>query len=310
MNLSYLAILIMSSLLVSLEGIASSKLSVLWWNIGYNNYSLPISDYLAKTNLEASLEVHDWSKYDIVALGEYVEGTIPEKSLKALRNQFQWSKIIKYNNAYEKSIYILSKYNFTYVAQTMDWVNPNWSQSEITRYRKTSKFFYGSTKTFKRKYLRIKLNKDGAENNLIFYHLNNPWAGLKKTFGKYLTAAEILTGTSNPLFNQILQLEGKIKKDLGLNYKKKKILIMGDSNCPRTIKGIKPICYNKLGRILTLRIDANKENTFPANDSTAEGKYPNVKIDHVQTSDALGPVSVKVLKLNGSDHYPIHLKTY
>jgi endonuclease/exonuclease/phosphatase family metal-dependent hydrolase len=309
MNLKHLTVFLIYSFL-SYEGFASTRLSVLWWNIGYNHYSLPINDYSKKTNLEETLEGHDWSDYDVVALGEYIEGTLPKESLDELKKHFKWSKIIKYNSAYDKSIYILSKYDFTYTAETIDWVNPNWSLNEISRYRKSSEFFYGSTKTFKRKYLRIKLNKDGKDNNLVFYHFNNPWPGLKRLFGKYLTAAEILTGRDNPLYNQILQFEDKLKKDLGLNYKNKRVLIMGDSNCPRTIKGIKPVCYNKLGKILTLRVDKNKENTFPALKSTVSGKYPDVKIDHIQTSESLGRATVKVLKLNGSDHYPIHLKTY
>src|SRR3989338_6675951 len=203
----------------------SGDLNVFWWNIGFNQYSTKISPNDPRTSLDVTLSNNNWEKYDLIVLGEYVSGKVQDSSLEKINKLFPYSKIIKYNNAYDRSIYIRSKTNFTFIEEELDWVDPSWAQWEINQSRKDSEFFYGSTATFKRKYIRIKLVKNGITYFVVPYHFNNPWVGLKKKIGKWFTASEIVWGDDNPLYNQIINLHHKIKNDLGNYYDQKKLII-------------------------------------------------------------------------------------
>jgi hypothetical protein len=57
---------------------------------------------------------------------------------------------------------------------------------------------------------------------------------------------------------------------------------------------------------LPIILDRNREATFPAFGSTSFEKFPQVKIDHVQTSNHIRSNS-RVMKYVGSDHKAIEL---
>ena len=288
------------------SSVFATDINIFWWNIGFNDYANQAND--SQTDLDITLKTKDFSKYDVIALGEYKENTLEKSSLDNIKKAFPHQRIVRYNTAYNKAISIYSKYAFELKEGSVDWVNPYWSDKEKARYKKDAPFFYGSTNTFKRKYIRIRFYKENKEINLIPYHINNPWSGMKEKFGKYLTASEIIWGQDNPLINQVKQMHMKIKMDLGANYRDKNIIMLGDSNCPDKVKGLSTACFNRLADILPTRTDSEGYITYPARHSTMEGKSPKVKIDHVQASDSFYNTQTKIRGLKGSDHYPLSFK--
>ena len=284
----------------------ATEINFFWWNIGFNYYSQRVNE--TQTDLDRTLKYHDFSKYDIIALGEYKDNTLEKTSLDKIKKNFPYQRVVRYNTADDKAIAIYSKYSFDLKEASVDWVDPYWSDTAKARFKRDAPFFYGKTNTFKRKYIRLKFHKEGKEINFIPYHINNPWSGMKNKFGKYLTASEIVWGYDNPLINQVKQMHMKIKMDLGANYKNKNIVMMGDSNCPDKVKGLRTACYNRLSEVLDVRQDIERYVTYPAEFSTMEGKSPKVKIDHAQSSDSFYGIKSEVIGLKGSDHYPISFK--
>ncbi len=279
--------------------------SILWWNIGYNNYSLPSKKNPWQQNLDDAFQEHDWKQYDIIALGEFIPDTLDPLSLSEIKEHFPFQKIIKYNNAYEKSFYIFSKRSFTTTIKDLDWVSPYQSQLEQEEYRKKWENKYGSMDRFKRKYVRITTQIGHKFYNFIFYHLNNPWDLLKKN--KLKLAYQFLFVKSNPLYNQIRQLKERLKEDLGPNYRKTHTIMMGDSNCPPKVKGVVPMCYRLFKSLLPIKKDIRNADTIPAKRSTAYDKIPSVKIDHAQIGSVV-KAKVEVFEdLQGSDHKALKL---
>ena len=297
-------ILIFFLLALSSNAFCSAK--VLWWNIGYNEYSIPSTQNPGQSNLDDSLQSIDWNQYDIVAFGEYIPKTLNENSLDEIKCLFPYQKILKYNDAYGKSLYIFSKKKFSFKVSNLDWTNPNDSVSEQLYYKRDMTDEYGSMATFERRYIRITLKLRGKKYNFVFFHLNNPWVLFKKHDGVLKVGYELLFGKSNPLYNQILNLKQSLKKDLGSDYKRKNLILMGDSNCPRRAKGITPVCYKRMREILPVVLDKKKEITFPAKGSVVYGKLPKVKIDHVQASKSIKS-KARVINYVGSDHKAVEV---
>lgn len=297
-------ILALLSILISSSALSSHK--ILWWNIGYNDYSLPSQTNPGQTNLDDSLKTIDWDQYDVVAFGEFIPRTLDKDSLNNLKSLFPHQKVLKYNNAYGKSLYIFSKNKFKFKVSTIGWANPNDNLLEQLKYKQEMVNKYGNMDTFVRKYIRITLSLSGIDYNFVFFHLNNPWMLFKKHDGILKLGYELLFGTENPLYNQILNLQNSLVKDLGQNFQRKNVVLMGDSNCPRKAKGLTPVCYKLLEEILPVVLDEKKEITFPAKGSIVYNKLPKVKIDHVQTSSHIRSTS-SVLDFVGSDHRAVEL---
>jgi endonuclease/exonuclease/phosphatase family metal-dependent hydrolase len=300
----------MNKVLIILASFAMSAyadINVLWWNIGYNEYALPSQVNPGQTNLDDSLQNNHWNKYDIVSLGEFVKNTLNPKSLDSLKADFPYQKVIKYNEAYGKSIYLFSKTPFELKVALLDWSNPHKSLERQKKYKDREEKKYGSMATFDRKYIRLKTKIAAKEYNFVFYHLNNPWMRYKRKAGMLKLGYELLFGKRNPLYHQLLQLREALKNDLGEDYKQKNLVVMGDSNCPKKAKGLTPICYRLVKKILPLVEDEAKEDTFPAEHSIIYKKLPSVKIDHAQVSKKL-KAELKVLSLRGSDHKALELR--
>ena len=293
-------------LLLALSSNAICSAKVLWWNIGYNEYSIPSTQNPGQSNLDDSMQTIEWNQYDIVAFGEYIPKTLNKSSLDTIKSLFPYQKILKYNDAYGKSLYIFSKKKFSYKVSNLDWTNPNDSASEQLYYKRDMTDEYGSMDTFERRYIRITLGFNAKEYNFVFFHLNNPWVLFKNHDGVLKVGYELIFGKSNPLYNQILNLKNSLKKDLGSDYRNKNLVLMGDSNCPRRAKGITPVCYKRMREMLPIVLDQNKEITFPAFGSVVFGKLPKVKIDHVQSSKGIR-AKARVLNYLGSDHKPVEL---
>lgn len=273
-----------------------TNLSVLWWNIGYNRYSLPHDNNI--TQFEYNLLNHNWNQYDLVTFGEFQENTLKKESLKHIYNIFPYNKVIKYGSEDHQSYLVLSKYKFNIIEKELDWVDNNWSIEEKQKYKEESKKHYGLMRSGKRKIINVKLEKEGKKYNSIFYHLNNPWVIYQERYGKLKTLSKILFSNNHPLYYQMKAFKRFINKN------KENLLMLGDANCPHSILGITPSCFKHMNNIAPIKIDLMKKSTFPSKESKAITSY-SLKIDHAHTEMES---TIEVLDLKGSDHYPIILK--
>ena len=285
---------------------SSAKFSVLWWNIGYNEYSLPSKNNSSYSNLEETFMNHNWGQYEIVALGEYIHGTMGEDSLREIKKTFPYQQVIQYNDFYKKSIYLLSKRKLQVKIEELDWVSPYISREKQESYRDKQVDKYGPMGNFKRKYIRVSTNIDKLNYHFVFYHFNNPWVLYLENGNKLKVAYELLFGSRNPLMNQINQFYEKIKNDIGDDYRNQRVVLMGDSNCPEKAKGFTPKCFDLLQSILPLVNSDKTKSTYPAPGSTVWGSGHSVKIDHVQVSPVV-KAETRTLEIEGSDHRAVEV---
>jgi len=286
----------------------AKELNILWWNVGANGYSDDLGDY---TTLDETIASKDFSLYDVVAFGEFIENRFHGPSLDNLKKVFPYQKQLSYNKTSKQKIFILSKFPFTGVTQEIDWVDKSLNSSQINQYREEARILYKNRVTnFTRSYNRLTMDIAQKKYHFIFYHFNNPWPALNEVRGKYLTAAEILLGLKNPLMHQIQNFYHALKNDLGKRYREKNVIIMGDSNCPYSVKGLRSACIKRMRNHLPLILDHAKDYTFPSPFYRNASSHPQVKIDQAQVSDAIEKKDLEVLQWEGSDHLPIHLTVY
>ena len=95
--------------------------------------------------------------------------------------------------------------------------------------------------------------------------------------------------------------------DKTLDYTKKEInnILIGDLNLPPSLFYIPTHSYRKLTNVYRDSFSSN-EYSWPAKEAPFAHKYPNLKLDHsLYKGDVFESVKSKVLKLAGSDHFPI-----
>lgn len=292
-------------LLLSFQAYGKS-LSVFWWNVGGNSYSDDLGDY---TTLDETFMQKDFSGFDVVALGEFKKAAMAPSALKNLTRNFPYQKEFRYNETSSQRIFVLSKHPFRFKSLPVDWIPTEFSASERSQYiEKTKKIQNTRWKNFKRSYNRITLNVAGKDLHMVFYHFNNPWPGYTETFGKYQAGIELVLGKRNPLMYQLKNFQKRLIQDLGKNYRRKNLLMMGDSNCPYRVKGVVSMCMRRMQSHLLAVIDHAKEYTFPSPYYRNAADFPKVKIDHAQASIYIKKESLNVLDWEGSDHLPLKLE--
>lgn len=284
------------------------ELKTLWWNIGANAYSDDLGMY---TTLDETLLVKDFSQFDVIAFGEYKDNKLYPQGIKKIESMFPYRIKFKYNKTSKQRIYLFSKYPVdTMKSYIMDWVPGSMNDDQKKKYKERMRKKLGKrVNNFIRTYNRVTLRVNNKKINFIFYHLNNPWPGYIESSGRVGAGAELILGKRNPLMYQLTNFQRIIKHDLGKDYLKKPIIMMGDSNCATRVKGIATACIKRMERIMPLVMDHARMYTFPADTWSGAGNYPKVKIDQAQSNIHSNDLELKVLEWNGSDHYPITLKT-
>lgn len=281
-------------------------INVFWWNIGANSYSQDLGDY---TTLDETFLEKDFSKYDVVALGEFKTGKMYPEAISKIQKLYPHRIKFRYNKTSNQRIYLLSKYPVeTMKSYVLDWVPASMSEAQKKNYKTRARKKLGRrVQNFIRSYNRITLRVGGQKAHLVFYHLNNPWPGYIESSGRVGAAAELLLGTRNPLMYQIQNFQRVLQYDLGKNYRKKPVIMMGDSNCASSVKRLPTACIKRMRRMMPVVMDHAKLYTFPADSWTGASKYPRVKIDHAQSTLSGRNLDLTVLEWDGSDHYPIAL---
>jgi endonuclease/exonuclease/phosphatase family metal-dependent hydrolase len=181
---------------------------------------------------------------------------------------------------------------------------------------------------FDRPYARFEGTFQGKPFTLIPQHLANPWPGyqkakaeklpnwlkgtplvgrlLTKVCAAALTGEEIFFEDDSPLSIQARELESRLERDFGKGVDASSVLVVGDLNAPT-----KSSVHRELTSKLKDSFGALTRNvpvaqaSIPTNCAATRNSIPRLKIDHALASRGMKTPLSQVLKLHGSDHYPL-----
>jgi hypothetical protein len=194
---------------------------------------------------------------------------------------------------------MLSKIKNTKLLQgSTDWTIKGSTPEEKAKYRAEWYAKHPKEKSqldaFDRPYLELNLNVNGQELRVVPVDLVQPWLMLKNSLGKVGMGLCMAYGDENPLYNQASSILDLMKVSDKTNSAG--LVAIGDFNVPTRVpySTLQPEAMDLMEESLT-RVPLN-EVTFPAQKITLDHAFVNSKIT-VQSS--------KVMKLKGSDHYPI-----
>lgn len=300
---------------------SANEVRVVWWNILQGG---KLSDSIEKTEGHHPLQVNLDSlteasqKPEFLVLGEYRPSEIKPEIDQMLRSRYRHATFIPYSKTYHyQGIMIFTDLDTTIFTHPVGFTIPGSSEAEKKEYRDAWEKIYPNSKvSFDRTFIAVRYQWNGETRYLLPFHAVQPWIPLKATYpaklSKVFTAVEILTGTKNPLINQLAQYFGIMKKIC--DPEKNKVLMIGDLNTPDSLFGLMPIGY----RFLTLQLNdtfwRGSAYTFPAPSSVRSEHSPDkktinhIRIDHALVSNLQKAQEPRRLPLRGSDHFPISVK--
>jgi hypothetical protein len=150
----------------------------------------------------------------------------------------------------------------------------------------------------------------------------------KKLWASGFTFNSIMSGTDNPLIDQIDDLIFRVNLFLTQAPLDTNILVIGDFNVPRNLAYMTSEGYRRLQDAFKDGFELSESYpTFPSQESPEyfpeledvyslinnpkgllrSGKIPSVKIDHAFINKHQVVENAHVLELEGSDHYPVYI---
>lgn len=299
-----------------LEKASRAELKVLWWNIelGRTNQKLR----------EAGVSIHglgplDWNLFqstlsvfepDVIALGEYVPGTLHPKLIRVLFQHYQKHFFIPYpyqNDGAGIALFLKGDASIAEQAD-LDWTPLDLPDEAARMDYRRSWLPQGDLEDyFTHSYIRVSwLSSNGKRVDFFPLHLLQPWQIIEQREGILATAEEILRGRDNPLVHQIEHFYLHFRKTFLGADTLERALIFGDLNVPPRLLGIETYAYELFsGGLVDLLRGENP--SFPSSDSPLRRKQPMLRIDHGFTLGALKERDAFILPWRGSDHYPIAL---
>jgi len=249
-------------------------LKVFWWNVGGNRanieYQNEHGNFPLYDNLRKKIQNINTSP-DIIILGEYKEKSkLDLNTCDILDCGYQYKTFIKYNSEMDKGIVVYSKFPFSMKSELLPHYPIGSTKKQIIEYNKQTKDSYGSTRTFNRQFIEIKVSKNNHSYSIYPVHLLMPWERITKQYfdskteanndpncsvteqeefelSNFLgelyasarTAVDILVDEENPLINQMNHLLSKIE----IYANTENAIIIGDFNVPVQLMGVESKGY-------------------------------------------------------------------
>ncbi|NDC39567.1 MAG: hypothetical protein EBZ48_16265, partial [Proteobacteria bacterium] len=215
---------------------ARSGLRVLWWNMGKGETSRKLKEKLGYSPLDRNLRKLPLSKMgpDVLILGEYLPEYLEPETNAWLAQQFPYQKAFIYaTKGYgpKRSIGVFSTkpFNSRYKSEGLDWTPPGDDADEAARYRQEYvEQDPSAPEAYVRSYQRIEIQAPSGLISLAPVHLCNPWPAMRRHDGKLEMGLELMLESDNPVANQIQRELGWFRKDLGDDWWRKPLLMMGD----------------------------------------------------------------------------------
>lgn len=282
-------------------------LTVVWWNTACGSHEVPTE----KSQLIANLEKlsREESQIDILLLGEYCPSALPAQLVERLKAKFPYSKYVPYTLYNPQIAYIgfgiFSRLPMTVApSEHLDWL-PVGTKAEKDNAEKFWKENSAGTAMFPRSYNRLRVTKAGQDYHLVPVHLAHPWQTYISRWykddpilRKAAIATELLFGQENPLVWQLDRLLAKLRRDYA-PIKDHRLMLIGDFNFPLRIPNENGLAVLPYRRILANRLRDGM------NLADISHRPTKIKIDQAFVTDELVVTKSKVLKILGSDHFPL-----
>jgi len=260
---------------------------VLWWQAHAGRILLNTRDFTFSRNL-AELALSPDIAPDIVALGEYTVDTLRPRDLAALKKIYPHSVQRSYDDATNAGMMVFSRYPLSVLS---------------------ADFLKGEDGRGARPALILDVNVSGKRLIFIPIHIFDAWRQYQADHGKLKTGLEIGFGLDNPVHRQIQEFLAHVKSRVDGKLLADDTVIVGDFNQPAALFGVETSAYGRLRKELNVAVD-DAAPTFPTRGTAEAGSYPDMAIDHAFASPGLSVKKGLVLRLKGSNHYPLYFSVY
>ena len=275
--------------------------SIFWWNTArggrdiYGELSTPKARAINAQFNKSVLELTNQEKdSNILIFGEAMVESFSATTQTALSTHYSWQHFFPYNiHEHHWGIWIFAKSIPTQIIERpLDYLPPNLSSDEQRAYRaRWMEGLIGDPMS------KIFLDLHFDNYWIIPVHLLQPWQQIREKYGTMATMKAILTGQDHPLFFQLQNLISEIET---LPLENERYLVLGDFNFPRTLLGISTLMYKQLAsNFVDINLDRSSYS-FPT--KFGQGLMAPMLLDQ---SFSTHFTQVKVIKLQGSDHFPI-----
>jgi len=292
---------------------------VLEWNVHYGGLN---TGNVIDSNLEEL--VRSRAKPDVIILTEYKSGLLRQSTKDYLDGHYPYRTWIPYSARIDNvgiMVYSVAAYE-TSPVENLDWA-PVYLEEEDKRIYREAQYARApdEVKFFDRPYVKLTTTLAGATVSLVPLHLLMPWKMIKDLEGNRAAFDALMWGKNHPLYNQILNLRQKLRRDFGQFFKNGKFIMIGDMNTPRGNIWTSS-SYDLMVDGLT-SVFPGFRNTFPAFSSDERQKppfdqtgptmidhafvSPNINLDPVAMGLGAARSGAAMIPLRGSDHYPIYI---
>lgn len=282
--------------------------TVLWWNIQGGGYSdSPIKEL--NENL-VSISQREKSPR-IIVLSEYHPKALTIETKVELLKKYR--KIFVPYNQNHPTLGIVVFYQGDLSIgpiQDINWWPESFSEKEKNAFIEKAKEKYPNTSVFTRPFIDLQIPTSQGTVHILPLHLLQPWSAVQgnskglaaKIIGKVKVAKGLLAESENPIIYQIENLRRIFAERFGTDWKKEKVLIVGDMNLPSHLLGLPTLGFRRMSAQLDDVFAGRRSTTWPTKFSKCQTFYNKLQIDHALTTRALR-ANGHVLPMKGSDHY-------
>lgn len=297
-----------------LKAMKPEGLRVLWWNVEYFRLNgVLASQQSAKARSEGPLAanlrhlIQSDAKPNVIALAEYEPASVPPKLLALLESEYAYRSFTPYNEAFlGRGVMVFSSEPFVEgVKHPLGWSHPDATHAQKEAFEDQWRSEQPeAVKSFDRNLRTYRFNSHGGEIVLAPVHFLENWHQLKKSQGGYATGKMMAWGKDTPVHHQALALRHVLQAEFGEHLERDALVMIGDFNLTKWCATYRTLSEDLSEGFYLAPI------TFPAFSAELRKKSPfdriQVKIDHAFVNRGARFDAIEVLKLRGSDHYPVY----
>lgn len=258
-------------------------LDIIWWNTA-GAWHTGKSFSLSKIKMNQGIRELYKLNPDILILGEYHAPAIEASTNLALQKNYPFIQSIfcsTLDHRIEWIVFSKIPFKVTLLEDELTWASSSNQSDWISRVPNIDFDFNRSLGIFQ-----------FEDFNILPVHLAQPWKYLD-----FLQAIqEIINGEDHPVAVQLKKIN-----NIQLN---KKSLLVGDFNLPPSLLFNEPQAWKHLSKWNRLHFNQG-DYSFPTLESRQ--LFPPMLLDQAFSSVAKDQGSFEVLKIKGSDHYPIRI---
>jgi hypothetical protein len=294
----------------------TSGIKILWWNILKSELNDRLGNEGCRSLDQNLLSIlQSPGAPDVMAFGEHILRALSPELRRALEAKYPHRLSLPYStgNSEDEGVGFYSRIPIAeHFRAPLDWAPPGMSPEGQDCYRQGwLEHHQQGVHRFLRYYDRIKLVKDGKPIYIVPVHALQPWKIMNNTKSSFATVRDIITGDDNPLYYQLQRLVARVRSDFPPGSSSNVVMI-GDFNTPKRMV-LPSSGYRLLEKALPAAPTLGAFS-FPAKSSPERSdlrfQYLPVQIDHAFVSPGLKTGPLRILPLQGSDHYPIMLNLY